>query len=171
LAEPHVGLVIDTSGSMGAYEYALGPIAWILTSGLHRFGGKLAIALFGNGCQLLSDGAKPMTTVPAIRTGGGTAFGGDAIDLVCEHLEMDNPQRPRLLYLLSDGGWMDTENGVRRIRALREHGVPTIHLSIGVLPPLGVECDRICQLDDPASAMDIIATDTVQALRAPTAVS
>ena len=24
---PHVGLVIDTSGSMGAYEYALGPIA------------------------------------------------------------------------------------------------------------------------------------------------
>ena len=26
-------LVIDTSGSMGAYEYALGPIAWILTDG------------------------------------------------------------------------------------------------------------------------------------------
>ena len=41
LQEPHVGLVIDTSGSMGAYEYALGPIAWVLSTGLREFGGRL----------------------------------------------------------------------------------------------------------------------------------
>jgi hypothetical protein len=34
IQEPHVGLIIDTSGSMASYEYALGPIAWILTDGL-----------------------------------------------------------------------------------------------------------------------------------------
>ena len=38
-----------------------------------------------------------------IRTGGGTAFAGDAIELVADKLEMTNPRRPRFVYVLSDG--------------------------------------------------------------------
>jgi hypothetical protein len=162
---PHVGLVIDTSGSMGAYEYALGPIAWILTDGLRQIGGRCASALFGNGAELLADGAAPMALVPGIATGGGTAFAGDAIELVCEHLELTNPRRPRFLYVLSDGGWADTQAGVQKIRWLAEHAVPTIHLSIGIAP-LAVECDHITVITDPADARDHIAADTVAALRA-----
>ena len=79
IQEPHVGLVIDTSGSMGAYEYALGPICWILTDGLRQIGGRCATALFGNSVALLADGSRPLPLVPGIRTGGGTAFAGDAI--------------------------------------------------------------------------------------------
>ena len=162
---PHVGLVIDTSGSMGAYEYALGPIAWILTDGLRQIGGRCASALFGNGAELLADGAAPLPLVPGIATGGGTAFAGDAIELVCEQLEMTNPRRPRFLYVLSDGGWADTQAGVQKIRWLAEHAVPTIHLSIGIAP-LSVECDRITVITDPADALDHVAADTVAALRA-----
>ena len=162
---PHVGLVIDTSGSMGAYEYALGPIAWILTDGLRQIGGRCASALFGNGAELLADGAAPLALVPGIATGGGTAFAGDAIELVCEQLEMTNPRRPRFLYVLSDGGWADTQAGVQKIRWLAEHAVPTIHLSIGIAP-LSVECDRITVITDPADALDHVAADTVAALRA-----
>jgi hypothetical protein len=165
IQEPHVGLIIDTSGSMGAYEYALGPIAWILTDGLRQIGGRCATALFGNGVSLLSDGTRPLALVPGIRTGGGTAFAGDAIELVCERLEMTNPRRPRFIYVLSDGGWSDTRAGVARIRWLAEQGVPTIHLSIGIAP-LSVECDRITVITDPAQALDHIAADTVAALRA-----
>ena len=106
-----------------------------------------------------------MPLVPGIATGGGTAFAGDAIELVCEHLEMTNPRRPRFLYVLSDGGWADTQAGVRRIRWLAEHAVPTIHLSIGIAP-LSVECDRITVITDPADALDQIAADTVAALAA-----
>ncbi len=80
IQEPHVGLIIDTSGSMGGYEYALGPIAWILTDGLRQIGGRCATALFGNGAELLADGTVPLPRVPGIRTGGGTAFAGDAIE-------------------------------------------------------------------------------------------
>ena len=58
IQEPHVALVIDTSGSMGAYEYALGPIAWILTDGLRQIGGRCAIALFGSSAELLTDGTR-----------------------------------------------------------------------------------------------------------------
>jgi hypothetical protein len=162
---PHVGLVIDTSGSMGAYEYALGPIAWILTDGLRQIGGRCASALFGNGAELLADGASPLPLVPGIATGGGTAFAGDAIELVCEQLEMTNPRRPRFLYVLSDGGWADTQTGVQKIRWLGEHAVPTIHLSIGIAP-LSVECDRITVITDPADALDHVAADTVAVLRA-----
>jgi hypothetical protein len=162
---PHVGLIIDTSGSMHAHEYALGPIAWILTDGLRRIDGRCATALFGGGAELLADGATPMRLVPGITTGGGTAFAGDAIELVCEQLEMTNPRRPRFLYVLSDGGWADTQAGVQRIRWLAEHSVPTIHLSIGIAP-LSVECDRISVITDPADALDQIAADTVAALAA-----
>ena len=94
IQEPHVGLIIDTSGSMAGYEYALGPIAWILTDGLRQAGGRLASALFGNSAELLSDGTRPLALVPGIRTGGGTAFAGDAIELVSEHLEMTQPPPP-----------------------------------------------------------------------------
>jgi Mg-chelatase subunit ChlD len=167
IEEPHVGLVIDTSGSMGAYEYALGPICWILTDGLRQIGGRCATALFGNSAALLSDGTRPLALVPGIRTGGGTAFAGDAIELVSDQLEITNPRRPRFLYVLSDGGWADTRAGVERIRWLAEHDVPTIHLSIAI-EPLGVECDRIHVITDPAQALDQIAADTVAALRART---
>jgi len=162
--EPHVLLVIDTSGSMGAYEYALGPIAWILTEGLRVVDGRLAITLFGNGMELLTDGTKRMPLVPGIRVGGGTAFAGDAIVEGCSHLEMTNQRRPRMVYILSDGGWYDTEAGVRQIHWLREQGVPTMHISIGALPPLSVDADRITVIEDPADALDIVARDTVDAL-------
>ena len=162
---PHVGLIIDTSGSMGGYEYALGPIAWIITDGLRQIGGRCATALFGNCVSLLADGRHPLPRVPGIRTGGGTAFAGDAIELVTGQLEMTNPRRPRFVYVVSDGGWSDTRAGVQRIRWLAELGVPAIHLSIG-LAPLSVECDRITVITDPAQALDHIAADTVAALRA-----
>jgi Mg-chelatase subunit ChlD len=165
LQEPHVGLVIDTSGSMGSYEYALGPIAWVLSTGLREFGGRLAIALFGNGAELLTEGSEPLRLIPGIRTGGGTAFGGDALCVCTEHLEFENPRRPRFQYVVSDGGWYDTQAGVAKIHQLRELGVPTVHISIG-LPPLAVDADRIVTIEDPATAMDIVAADTVAALRA-----
>ena len=165
IQKPHVGLVIDTSGSMAAYEYALGPICWILTDGLRQVGGRCATAVFGNSAEQLSDGSRPLALVPGIRTGGGTAFAGDAIELVSDQLEMSNPRRPRFVYVLSDGAWSDTRAGVERIRWLAEQGVPTIHLSIGIAP-LSVECDRITVITDPAQALDHIAADTVAALAA-----
>jgi Mg-chelatase subunit ChlD len=167
IQQPHVGLIIDTSGSMSAYEYALGPICWILTDALRQVDGRCATALFGNAVSLLSDGTRPMPLVPGIRTGGGTAFAGPAIELVANRLELTNPRRPRFLYVLSDGAWADTRAGVEKVRRLAEHGVPTIHLSIGI-EPLGVECDRIHVITDPADALDRIAADTVAALQAAT---
>jgi len=164
---PHVALVIDTSGSMSRYEYALGPIAWILTDGLRQIDGRCAIALFGNGATLLTDGRNPLSLVPEVRTGGGTAFAGDAIALAADQLEMTNPRRPRFVYVISDGGWYDTQAGVEKIHWLREHGVPVIHLSIAIAP-LSVDADRITVIDDPADALDHVAADTIAALRAAT---
>src|SRR5205085_69532 len=84
------------------------PDAWILHEGLRTIGGRLAIALFGDGTELLSDGASRLREVPGLRTGGGTAFAGDALELASDRLDMANPRRPRFAYCLSDGGWYDT---------------------------------------------------------------
>ena len=166
IQEPHVALVIDTSGSMGAFEYALGPIAWILTDGLRQIGGRCAIALFGSGAELLSDGAErlrararhPHRRRHRVRRRRDRARHRPARD--------DQPAPPALrLRALSDGGWYDTPAGVERIRWLADHGVPTIHIAIGAAP-LSVEADRIVVITDPADALDQIAADTVAALRA-----
>ena len=106
-----------------------------------------------------------MAKVPAIRVGGGTAFAGDAIAIGAGHLEMENRRRPRAVWIVSDGGWYDTEAGVQKIRWLAELGVPTIHLSIGA-EPLSVEASRVCVLTDPADGLDLIAQHTVDALTA-----
>jgi hypothetical protein len=165
LEEPHALLVVDTSGSMHAHEYALGPIVWIVTAAFRAIGGTAATVLFGNAAELLSDGTEPMPKVPAIRVGGGTAFAGDAIVIGAEHLDMENRRRPRAVYVISDGGWFDTEAGVHKIRWLADLGVPTIHLSIGA-EPLSVEASRVCVLTDPADGLDVIAQHTVDALSA-----
>jgi hypothetical protein len=70
-----------------------------------------------------------------------------------------------LRWCISDGGWSDTERGIGKIRELRELEIPVVHLSIG-MPPLSVEADSVVTIDDPATAMDIIAADTVAALQA-----
>jgi len=166
LQAPHVGLVIDTSGSMGAWEGSLGPIAWVLSEGLREFGGRLAIALFGNSAQLLSDGSRPLPLVPGIKTGGGTAFASDAVCLTAQHLELENQRRPRWVFCLSDGAWSDTETGVKKIRELHDLGVPVVHIAIGGHPPLSVEASSVVTVGDPADAMDLIAQATVDALTA-----
>jgi Mg-chelatase subunit ChlD len=165
LEEPHALLVVDTSGSMAAHEYALGPIVWIVTTAFRAIGGKVATVLFGNAAALLSDGTEPMANVPAIRVGGGTAFAGDAITIGAGQVEMENRRRPRAVWIVSDGGWYDTEAGVQKIRWLAELGAPTVHLSIGA-EPLSVEASRVCVLTDPADGLELIAQHTVDALTA-----
>ena len=88
--------------------------------------------------------------VPGIRTGGGTAFAGDAIELVSRPARDDQPAPPpvRLRALRRRVG--GHRAGVERIRWLAEHGVPTIHLAIGIAP-LSVECERITVITDPAA--------------------
>ena len=115
---------------MGAYEYALGPIAWILTDGLRQIGGRCATALFGNGAALLADGTRAAArSSPGSAPAAAPRSPATRSSSSADHLEMTNPRRPRFVYVLSDGGWADTQAGVERIRWLAEHGVPTIHLS------------------------------------------
>jgi hypothetical protein len=126
---------------MAAFESALGPIAWILHEGLRAIGGRLAIALFGDAAELLSDGAPRLRAVPGLSTGGGTAFAADALELATHTFDMTNPRRPRFAYVASNGDWYDTAAGVACIHELRAHGVPTIHVAIGCAP-LSVDADR-----------------------------
>jgi hypothetical protein len=161
---PHVIFIVDTSGSMAVYEYALGPVTWILDTAVRMVGGRMATGLFGNSASLLSDGSQPMRLVPAIRTGGGTAFAGDAIEMCAEHLELENMNRPRLAYIFSDGGWFDTDAGVAKIEWLMSVGVPVIHIAL-LHEPLSVRASRITVIADPADALEIVAADTVQMIQ------
>lgn len=100
-----------------------------------------------------------------MRTGGGTAYASDAIVLACDHLDMTNPRRPRLVYVISDGYWSDSQEGVAKIQALREEGVATVHICIGG-EPLGVEADEVIVINEPSQALEVIAQGTIAAIDA-----
>ncbi len=164
IREPHILVVVDTSYSMNTYEYALGPVVWMLTEGFREFGGRLATMLFGAQAAVLADGTKAMPKVPGVRTGGGTMHADKALRIGADLLGLGtDPGRPDAVYIISDGDWYDTEDGLAAIGELRNAGVPILHVSIG-RPPMGVEADRVTVIDDPADAMDVIARDTVDVL-------
>jgi hypothetical protein len=72
-----------------------------------------------------SGSGPPVRSTAATRVSPArTAFAGDAIAIGASHLEMDNRRRPRAVWIVSDGGWYDTEAGVRKIRWLAELGAP-----------------------------------------------
>jgi Mg-chelatase subunit ChlD len=162
---PHVALLIDTSGSMSMHEAALGPIVWMLNEGLRAVDGRVAVVLFGDGCQLLSDGSRPMALVPGITTGGGHELVARGLQIACEQLDMTDQRRPRFAYMVGDGHWVDREQGVLKVRELRAHGVPSIHIGIGQ-EPWAVEADRTTVISDPVDLLTEIARDTVDALNA-----
>lgn len=162
---PHVALLIDTSGSMSTYEGALGPIVWMLTEGLRSVDGRVAVVLFGDGCQLLSDGTRPLPLVPGIQCDGGHELIAQGLDLACSQLDMGDQRRPRFAYMVGDGHWVDRQAGVEKVRELRALGVPSIHIGIGTMP-WAVEADRTLAIDDPAQLLDEVARDTAAALNA-----
>ena len=135
IEQPHVGLVIDTSGSMSAYEYALGPICWILTDALRQVDGRLATALFGNSASLLSDGTQRMRLVPGDPDGRRDRVRRRRDRARLRAAGDDQPAPPPLrLRAVRRRLVSDTQAGVQRIRWLADHDVPTIHLSIGIEP-------------------------------------
>ncbi len=100
IEEPHVGLIIDTSGSMGALRVRARPDRL----DPHRRRCARSAAGWPPRCSATAPRCSPTAPpdcaqVPGIRTGGGTAFAGDAIELRVDRLEMANPRRPRFVYV------------------------------------------------------------------------
>ena len=164
--QPHVALIIDTSGSMSAYEYALGPIAWILTDGLRRSTDARDRAVrqrrqpaqrrHATRCRTCP-GSAPAAAPPSPATRSRSPPTNSRWPTAAARASVRAHRRR----LVRHGG-----RRARRSAGCAEHGVPTIHLSIGA-EPLSVEAGRICVLTDPADALDLIAADTVAALPPP----
>lgn len=163
LRSPHVLLIVDTSGSMSGSRGLLGVLTWCLDHALRQIDGKLVVTAFGDGIGMVHTGARALKRVPDIRTGGGTAYGAEAIEMGARHLQLEDQLRPRAIYVLSDGGWIDTADGVQRIKDYAQLGVPTIHLSIGV-EPLALQASEIVVIDDADQAALQIADRTAAAL-------
>ena len=162
---PHVGLVIDTSGSMSAYEYALGPIAWILTNGLRQIGGRCASALFGNGAELLADGAAPAAARPRDRDRRRHRVRRRR-DRARLRAAGDGQPAPPALPLCALRRRLGRHPGRRAEDPLARRARRPDHPPQHRIAPLSVECDRITVITDPADALDHVAADTVAALRA-----
>ena len=161
-------LIVDTSGSMAIYEYALGPIVWIIDSGLRMVGGRMATGLFGNAAELRNraEDASRCAWYP------GSAPGRHSIrrrrDRDVRRPARDRePQRPRLCYIpLSDGGWYEHPGRRREGRLARRLG-GIRSASRCCYEPLSVQAARISVISDPADALTVVADDSVHALRTP----
>lgn len=163
LRAPHVLLIVDTSGSMSSTRPVIGSLCWTLDNAIRQIDGTLAITAFGNGIGTIHTGQTALKKVPDIVTSGGTAYGAEAMKLGATYIELENPRRPRAIYILSDGGWCDSRSGVEAIKRYAEIGVPTVHLSIGV-EPLGLQASEIVVIRNADDAAKAIAERTAAAL-------
>ncbi|MEY9859780.1 hypothetical protein ABH935_005413 [Catenulispora sp. GAS73] len=117
-----IGIVVDTSASMSAFTEPIASIAWILaraaalsatdaTTAAVHFSGKTAAAITRPG-----DNPAQVSTFKA--DNGGHPI-GTAIDAVDGGLGLARPGAARLLVIVSDGVFTDSENNAARKRTER----------------------------------------------------
>lgn len=162
---PEVGVAIDMSGSMGAYEEALAAVLWVASEGIRAIGGRFVAVGFGEEGQLICSSAGRLRKVPELVCGAGTERFDLAAPLLRERLRWSDRRRPRLCVIASDGIWTsavtESEAQLAEINAL---GVATVAAHIGSEPGREHGAQRSVAVSDPREFGRMLGAECAGAL-------
>ena len=159
-----VGILIDTSGSMGGTERSVAGATWIVASAVEALGGHACVAGFGDSAQLLIKPGSIGRDVPVYTTAGGTAHVEKAAMLALEeladaHRRKEWGSEATLLVILSDGGWSENVSSFRE--ELAKRGGQILLVGIGRIPA-GQDVDAIDFVTDIAEVPEVIGASIVE---------
>jgi hypothetical protein len=168
LWQPVVGIAVDVSGSMRAFEGPIASVAWVVHSAVKQVGGRAAVSLFGDEAELLCRAGRRLGEVPEVSAVGGSEDVGEGIELLRAALPLSDRRRPRLLFLVGDGCWTSApwaEAGERNIAELRASGCGVVSIGIGSEPWTHGESSRVA-VGEPLEIAAVIGSAAVEALGA-----
>lgn len=160
-----LGILVDTSGSMGGTENELSATLWVLANAVADVGGESSAAAFGDSCKKIVESRKPPAQVLAIGTSGGTGYVPQALDYVSEDLQLQKADKQRIVVIISDGAWSSKPEVKRRVATLRSLGVKVILVGIGSAPQ-GTGETVTCVLRSAAEIAKVIGLACEEALKA-----
>jgi hypothetical protein len=124
-----VGVLVDVSGSMHAFAASLSSAAWILAHAAARADATTATIAFGDRVTVLTGPGQRPAQVRDMRADSGYERFEDALALADRLLGLTTPGRARLLVVVSDGNFVDTDQAQRAIDTLRHTGCALLWLA------------------------------------------
>jgi hypothetical protein len=169
-----LGLMTDTSGSMGWAQEVVASAAYIFSNAIARVGGKAAAVTFGDYAEGVVRPGEVPTTVASRRANGGTERFEWAIAALDGALHLTHNKGAKVVVIICDGGLVETgecERAVLWLERLRRAGTAVLWLDSSVTRnkewlPSWVELQKIPHGTDFTKAVDVIADSMERAFRA-----
>ncbi|QOC94369.1 VWA domain-containing protein [Micromonospora craniellae] len=160
----HLGVLVDTSGSMYAYAAPMSSAGWILAHAARTNQATTTTISFSTGATLLVPPRRHPTEVLEMGIGGGSTAFLDAVKLADQLLHLRQPGRVRMLAVVSDGDLPNLDSAQRLITTLHQSGCAVLWLRPAALTGHTFTHTTTLLVDDPVHAVDAIADAAVTAL-------
>ncbi|RNH99670.1 VWA domain-containing protein [Micromonospora aurantiaca] len=160
----HLGVLVDTSGSMRPYAAPMSSAGWILAHAARTNQATTAMIGFGSRATVLVAPRQQPTQVLQMSALGGTTAFLDAVKLGDQLLQLRQPGRLRMLAVVSDGDLPDLGPAQRLITTLHRSGCKVLWLRPANLAGHTFTHTTTLLVSDPIQAVNAIADAAVTAL-------
>lgn len=168
----HMGILTDTSGSMGPYMEELSSCMWVLQQATQDVGGRTSCWSFGNSLMPVGSlSAKKRSgsaqSVMCLEANGGTDYVDEALEAACLELDFEHHTGPRFAVIISDGDWQEDGNKYsvsRYLYWLKSIGVQIMLIGIGK-PPVPAPCHTLLTVKSVEDAARAISTEMQRLLK------
>ncbi|WP_395110219.1 vWA domain-containing protein [Actinomadura sp. SCN-SB] len=161
-----VGIACDVSRSMRRFAAPVASAAWIMARATgHVPDARSATVIFGATVRPVTRPGRTPARVHEFDADDGCHAFAEAVDALDAALDLSRPGTARLLVVVSDGVFSDTEgrHGQQRITRLTRSGCAVLWLALGLAVPM--DGTEPVLLDDPADAATTIGQAAARALR------
>jgi len=162
-----IAIATDVSGTMRAFADPVASTAWILaTAARHVPDATAATVIFGDAVRPLTIPGQPPQKVTTFKSNDGYEEFRGAVDALDGACQLTRPGAARLLVIVSDGMFKDTQraDGQRRLDRLRAHGCAVLWITPANRQATPLHADATLTLANPADTADHIARAAIRAL-------
>jgi hypothetical protein len=159
-----VASLVDVSGSMSGFTSGIASSLWVIANAVCDVGGRTLGVAFGDNCKIVCD-QRPVHVLDFAANGGRECI-HDALNLADENLSLLKETGPRLVFIVSDGVWVDHSQSAAAdasITDLRAHGVSVVQVGL-TSDPLSHNPDRLCTIAVSSDLARIVGRAAVEAL-------
>ena len=163
--EMHLGILVDTSGSMYPYLEPMSSAGWVLAHAGRRNHATVAMVAFAETATVVLPPRRWPNQVLHMDSGGGTTAFCDAVKLADALLDLRGLRTLRLLAVVSDGDLADPDPAQRLITTLHRSGCPVLWLRPPGHGHTFADTTTIT-VTDPVQAIEHIAAAAITAIQA-----